>query len=504
MGIFGKEKEQIPPHPRKEPRIDLPLTIDNLKTVFGDSADFSTREICLHGAPDKRVTLCYVVGMVRLERACDYLLRPLAQDEALVKCSLDEAYERMRCGGVYDLDVKECTAMDQATQSLIKGDCLLLFSPGKGLAFSTATEEKRSVSPPENEPAIKGAKDSFVESIRTNTSLVRRRLRAPELRVREQIVGRQTLTPVDILYLEGITDPALVEEAQRRIARIDIDALLMTGALEEYIIDEADTAFPLIAYTERPDRFCSGLVEGRVGILIDGLPLGYLLPGSIRQFFKTGQDKSQNWMVASALSVLRYGCMLITLFLPALYIAAVTFHPEMIPLKLALSINAAKADVPFTTVFEVLIMLMAFEVLQEAGLRLPSSIGQTVSILGGLVVGTAAVEAKIVSPAVLIVVAIAGIAGYTMPSQDFAGALRIWRFVLAVAASVAGCFGVILGGAALVCRLAGLESFGVAYLTPFASNAGEQVEGHAVLRQPLHRTKLREKSLNTRNRRNQG
>ena len=221
-------------------------------------------------------------------------------------------------------------------------------------------------------------------------------------------------------------------------------------------------------------------------------------------FFKTGQDKSENWAVASSLSVLRYVCMLITLFLPGLYIAATTFHPEMIPLKLALSINNAKANVPFTTVFEVLIMLLAFEVVQEAGLRLPSAIGQTVSILGGLVVGSAAVEAKIVSPAVVIVVAVAGIAGYTMPSQDFAGALRIWRFVLAVAASAAGAAGLVLAGAVLVCRLASIESFGVAYLTPFASNAGEQVEGHAVLCQPLPRVKLREKALHTKNRRNQG
>lgn len=504
MGFFGRRREYVPPHPRREPRIDLPLTVESLKQVFGGSVDFSTRELCLCGDPDKQVTLCFVVGMTRLERACDYLLRPLSQNEALAAGSLDEAYEQMKRGGVYDLSVTECAAMDQAVSSLINGDCVLVFSPGKALAFSTGTEEKRSISAPENEPAIKGAKDAFVESIRTNTSLVRRRLRAPELRVREQIVGRQSLTPVDILYLEGITDPALVAETERRVENIDIDALLMTGALEEYIVDEVDTSFPLIAYTERPDRFGSGLVEGRVGILIDGIPLGYLLPGTIRQFFTTGQDKSENWLAASALSVLRYLCMLVTLFLPALYVAAVTFHPEMIPLKLALAINAAKTDVPFTTVFEVLIMLLSFEILQEAGLRLPASIGQTVSILGGLVVGTAAVDAKIVSPAVLIVVAIAGIAGYTMPSQDFAEALRIWRFLLAGAASLAGCFGLVLVGAALVCRLAGLESFGVAYLTPFASNAGEQVEGHAVLRQPLPRTKLREKALHTKNRRNQG
>ena len=237
---------------------------------------------------------------------------------------------------------------------------------------------------------------------------------------------------------------------------------------------------------------------------MDGIPMGWLFPATLDSFFRTGQDSSSGWAVATALTVLRYLCMLLTLFLPGLYVAAVLFHPELIPVKLTLSIIAAKANVPFATLTEILVMLLAFEVLQEAGLRLPSAIGQTVSILGGLVVGSAAVEAKIVSPAVLIVVAIAGIAGYTMPSQDFAAALRIWRFLLAIAASVAGAFGMVLVGAALVCRLASIESFGVAYLTPFASNAGEQKEGHTVLRQPLPRAKMRESALHTKNRRNQG
>ena len=192
-----------------------------------------------------------------------------------------------------------------------------------------------------------------------------------------------------------------------------------------------------------------------------------------------------------------------TLLLPALYVAMVTFHQEMIPTRLALSIIAAKQDVPFRSVFEVIVLLLAFEILQEAGLRLPQSIGQTVSIIGGLVVGSAAVEAKIISPAVLIVVAIAGIAGYTMPSQEVAGALRIWRFLLALLASAAGLFGVVAGLSALVIHLAGIESFGVSYLTPFASNAGEQVEGHAVFRQPLPQVKQRPAALKTRNRRNQ-
>ena len=174
-----------------------------------------------------------------------------------------------------------------------------------------------------------------------------------------------------------------------------------------------------------------------MGILADGLPLGYLAPGTVSSFLRAGQDKAGNWLMASVLTVLRYLCVLVTLLLPALYIAMATFHQEMIPTRLALSMIAAKQDVPFQTVFEVLIMLLAFEVLQEAGLRLPSPIGATVSILGGLVVGNAAVEARIVSPVVLIVVAAAGIAGYTMPSQDFAAALRLWRFGLAALAAAA-------------------------------------------------------------------
>ena len=240
-----------------------------------------------------------------------------------------------------------------------------------------------------------------------------------------------------------------------------------------------------------------------MALLADGIPLGWMVPGTIDQFFKTSQDRAYHWMVASALSLVRYFCALITVLLPGLYIALVTFHPEAIPPKLALSIVAAKQEGPFSTIFEVLIMLLAFEILQEAGLRLPQSIGQTVSIIGGLVVGTAAVEAKIVSPAVLIAVAIAGVAGYTMPSQDMAAALRLWRFLLAILASLGGLFGLAMGCAALICHLAGLESFGVPYLAPFTSAAGQERGSPDLIRLPLPWMKWRNGAARSANRRNQ-
>ena len=500
MGLFDGREREGHPHPRKEPRLTQSLTPEGLADVFRDCADFKTRPVQVGGDPDRRLTMCYLEGVVRNERVSDYILRPLAQDGALAQAGPAELFGRMRDGALYNLSAAERTTTDQAAGDLIAGCCVLFF-PGRGsvLSLFAGTEEKRSVGEPDNEPSVKGARDSFVESVRTNTAMIRRRLRAPELRLTEQVVGRQSLTAVDVLWLDGIADPATVERVRARIAAIDIDGIRTTGDLEEYLADRLDTPFPLMACTQRPDRFCGGLLEGRVGVLCEGLPTGWLLPGTIGQFFQTDQDRSSNWMVASGLRLMRYLCMLVTLLLPGLYVAVVTFHPEMIPLKLILSIAAAKREVPFSAVFEVLILLAAFEVLQEAGLRLPGPIGQTVSILGGLVVGSAAVEARIVSPAVLIAVAVAGVAGYTQPSQDFGGALRLWRFLLTLTASAAGLPGLVLGCAVLVCHLAGLESFGVPYLSPFAVGGG----GEELVRPPLPWDKWRPRYLGGWNRRKQ-
>ena len=494
VNLFGGKEPVDGPHPRKEPRLTQPLTPEGLSDVFRDCVDFKKREICVGDDPARRLTLCYLEGVVRNERVSDYILRPIAQNRALAQVEKDKMFALMRDGALYNLTAAERTTTDQAATDLIAGFCIIFF-PGRRevLSFFTGTEEKRAVGQPENEPSVKGARDSFVETVRTNTAMVRRRLRAPELRIAEHIVGRQTLTPVDVLWIDGIADPDTVAKVQERIANMDIDGIQTTGNLEEYIIDRLDTPFPLVASTQRPDWFCGGLLEGRVGVLCEGQPMGWLLPGAFGQFFQTNQDKTSNWMMATALRSLRWLCMFITLLLPGLYVAVVTFQPEMIPVKLALSIAAAKREVPFSTVFEVLIMLLSFEVLQETGLRLPGPIGQTVSILGGLVVGSAAVEARIVSPAVLIAVALAGIAGYTMPNQDLGGALRLWRFGLTILASVSGLFGLVLGCAVLVRHLAGLESFGQPYLDTTAG----------AVRRPLPLEKWRERVRWPQNRRNQ-
>lgn len=487
---FGEENpSQI--HPRKEYR-DMDLSRENILKVYSDCADFLHRSIYINGDPHRKVEMYFINGMVRGERANDYILKPLSQNMKLSSMPLEETLDFIEKGISYNLNTRRRSSLVDVVNDLAQGWTVLMIPNCKeALSFFTATEEKRSVGEPSNEPALKGSRESFSESILTNTAMVRRKIRAPEVKIREFIVGRKTQTPVDIVWIEGVAPMETVELLAKRLEEIDIDGVETTGNIEEYVVDRLDTPFPLMPFTQRPDRFCGGLMEGKVGLLAEGLPLGYLLPGTLEQFFRTGQDKSFHWMVSSALMALRYFCMVITLLLPGLYISFVTFHPEAIPVELALSIVAAKQEVPFSTIFEVLILLLAFEVLQEAGLRLPTAIGSTVSILGGLVVGNAAVEAHIVSPAVLIAVALAGICGYVMPSQDFAAALRIWRFVIALMSALGGLFGLICAVAALVIHLSSLESFGTPYLAPFTVGAGQGKGKSDVIRKPLPYSKWR-------------
>ncbi len=440
---------------------------EKLRALFDGAADFNIRVLRICG----QTLYTYAIdGLTSGGDISDFVFKPLA--ERLQGDSMQALYQNALDGVVYNSVADACEDLDAAAHKLVNGFCVVLF-PGVGaIAFEDKTSEKRSPSAPEVENTVKGAKDAFTETIRTNTSLIRRHLRTPALRIFETVVGERTLTNVGVLSVEGLTDPELVARVKARLASLQIEGLLSPAAVEEYVTGSRRTAFPLLQYTERTDKFCQGLLAGRVGLLVDGLPLGYLLPVDLAYLMTSPEDTGMGYMAASCVRVLRYAALLLSLFLPALYAAMAAFHQQMIPTKLLLAIIESKEFVPFPTVFEVLSLLVAFELLQEAGLSLPQSIGQTVSIIGGLVVGTAAVEAKLVSPAALIVVSIAGICGFVLPGRDFSDAIRIWRFVLAVCASLAGIFGVTLGALVLLVHLAGLSSMGLAYLDPFADVAG--------------------------------
>ena len=336
-----------------------------------------------------------------------------------------------------------------------------------------------------------------METVRSNTSLIRRHLRTPALRLWETQVGRRSLTNVTVAYIDGLTDLRLVERMQHRLEKIDVDGFLAPSAVEEYVTGSRKTAFPLIQYTERADKFCAGLLEGRVGLLVDGLPLGYLAPADLGYLMESPEDWSRDYLSASFLRILRYGALILGLLLPGLYIALAVFHQEMIPLPLLRAIVESKKDVPFSTAAEVVSLLLAFELLQESGIHLPQAVGQSVSTIGGIVVGTAAVDAGLVSPAALIAVSIAGVCGFVLPNRDLAEALRLWRLGFALIAAVAGLFGLTAGFIVLVGHLAGLQCLEVPYLARFRKGRAD------VLRDRMVTDKFRDPLLHSEDRRKQ-
>ena len=466
-----------------------------LTAQFEDAADFETRKVLCGG---QLLTVLFLDGLTSGRDIAEQVLRPLAQmtDEAREEV----LYTRALQGGVWCASVKEPESTQQAAELLVNGFCVILFpKSGKALGCEVKTGEKRSPSPPETENTVKGAKDAFTETLRTNTSLVRRHLRTPGLRLAETVIGKRTLTKVTVCWIDRLTDPELPRRMQERLSSIDIDGALSPAAIEEYVTGARRTAFPLLEYTERTDHFCQGLLDGQVGLLADGLPLGYLAPVGLGRLMRSPEDRATDFFSASMLRLLRYAALGVSLLLPALYAAMAMFHQQMLPTKLLLSIIESKQNVPFSTLLEVLGLLCAFELLQQAGLHLPQAVGTAVSIIGGLVVGTAAVDAKLVSPAALIVTASSGICGFTLPNRELSDAVRLWRFVLTVLAGLWGLFGVTVGLLLLLTELAGLESLGRSYLSPFGR---AEVKG-ALVRPRLVRQKWRDGALKPMDNQNQ-
>ena len=458
-----------------------------LAAQFENAADFETRKVLCGG---QLLTVLFLDGLTSGGDIAEQVVRPLAQ---MTDAAREEVlFTRALQGGVWCASVKEPESTQQAAELLVNGFCVILFpKSGKALGCEVKTGEKRSPSPPETENTVKGAKDAFTETLRTNTSLVRRHLRTPGLRLTETVVGKRTLTKVTVCWIDRLTDPELPRRMQERLSSIDIDGALSPAAIEEYVTGSRRTAFPLLEYTERTDHFCQGLLDGQVGLLADGLPLGYLAPVGLGRLMRSPEDRATDFFSASMLRLLRYAALGVSLLLPALYAAMAMFHQQMLPTKLLLSIIESKQNVPFSTLLEVLGLLCAFELLQQAGLHLPQAVGTAVSIIGGLVVGTAAVDAKLVSPAALIVTASSGICGFTLPNRELSDAVRLWRFVLTVLAGLWGLFGVTVGLLLLLTELAGLESLGRSYLSPFGR---AEVKG-ALIRPRLVRQKWRDRAL---------
>ena len=362
--------------------------------------------------------------------------------------------------------VKE-TDFNNIFTAINMGNCVL-FVDTLSIAFNLDVKgfKQRSISTPNNEIIIKGPQEAFVESIRVNTSLIRRATNTENLVIENVSIGKISKTPCAICYLKDIANSDLVAEVRYRLNNLDIDSLLSTGQLEQLICEGKNYNIPQVISSERPDKAAKNLYAGRVVILINGNPYCIILPATIVDFISSPEDTNLKPAFANFLKFLRLLAMAITLLLPSFYIAIVNFHQELLPTELLFSLWASRENVPFPIIFELIVMEISFELIREAGLRVPSPIGPTIGIVGALVLGQAAVSASIVSPFLIIIVAITGIASFAIPDFSFGFHLRITRFLFTISAYIAGFLGIAITLYVYLCILCSIKSFGVPYLNP--------------------------------------
>ncbi|TWI57933.1 spore germination protein [Halalkalibacter nanhaiisediminis] len=451
----------------------LDNNIERIEKETGKSSDIVIRRLNLGGQKDARAAVVYTEGLID-SHSLNEILEDLLDDDqhSSIKQVLQHfpnIISDIKENVIVVGSAKEATNFEDLFTHLLSGSAILLIEGiSKALAIQIEGWEKRAVEEPQSQTVIKGPKEGFTENLRTNTSLIRRRIKSPDLWIDTKQLGRLTKTNTAIAYIKGIVSDKVVDEVYERLERIDIDSILESGNVEELIQDGKFTPFPTIFNSERPDAVAAGLLEGRVAIVVDGTPFVMMVPCFITDFFQSSEDYYQRADMATFLRLLRYLSFFIALLGPAIYISILTFHQEMAPTQLLISLAAQREGVPFPAYIEALMMEFAFEILREAGVRMPRAVGQAMSIVGALVLGTAAVEAGLVSAAMVIVVAITAIANFVIPSINLAITVRLLRFGMMILAASFGFFGIFIGLILMVVHICGLRSFGVPYTAPMA------------------------------------
>jgi len=447
---------------------DIAILKDNL----GTSSDIVYHEFTMgtEGRPD--ASLIYVDGLVNKAVINEFIINPLMLKSRSVseKCGIFPNYNidvikntLISVGGI-----EKVSTFEEVTESCLAGDTVLLINGlTEGLVISTRGGwESRGVTEPDTEAVVRGPREGFTETLRTNTSLIRRRVKSANLTIESFRIGKQTKTDVAVVYIKGIVKPGLVEEIKKRLKSINTDAILESGYIEQYIEDAPFSPFSTIGNSERPDSVAAKMLEGRAAIIIDGTPMVLTVPLLFIESFQSAEDYYSRPYYASIVRILRFISFFISVFGPGIYVALVSFHQELIPTPLVITFAAARAGTPFPAVVEAISMGISFEILREAGIRLPRPVGTAISIVGALVIGEAVVSAGLISASMVIVVALTAISSFVVPPQaDVGGIARVGMVLLGGAL---GAFGLMIGFLGGLIHLSTLRSFGTPYLSPIA------------------------------------
>ncbi|GIM46183.1 spore germination protein [Collibacillus ludicampi] len=460
----SREPQQpVKPFPQQDVNLysDVEQNMQVLRSMYTDCEDIVFRSFAI-GVTTKAY-LVYIEGLSNKEEIDKNVLTPLMHESVV---SLNDLLDGER---IPVSDVKEIKTFGECIEQISIGNSVLLLdTEDRGISLALAKFEKRRIEEPVAESVVRGPREGFTESIVVNMSLLRRRIKSPALKMKSLKIGRYTQTKVVVAYVEGIVDQTLVEEVMNRLKRIDYQGVFNSGEIEEFIEDNPFSPFPSLLDTERVDVVTYSLLEGRVAILTDGSPTVLVAPTSFFSLLQSPEDYHQRFLIGTAIRWLRFLFVGLSLLLPSLYVAILSYHQEMLPTTLLLTVAASREEVPFPAFVEAFLMEVTFEALREAGVRLPKQVGAAVSIVGALVIGQAAISAGLASSPMVMVVALTGIASFMIPRFTAGIALRMLRFPMIILAGTLGILGIMIGIIAIVVHVCSIRSFGVPYLQPIA------------------------------------
>lgn len=475
-------------------KINLQENIDYLKNSFENCGDVIGRKLNIGEKDNIPIYITYIDMLIDRKIVEDNIIAPLMFKIKQYKPYFDNInitdnlFKLLINNGFATADLKTTNDLNEVELSIMSGDTAVFFDGfNTAVLVSTKSWPNRGITTADTEVVVQGSKEAFSEVFRFNTMLIRRRIRDTNLKLIQTKVGVRSSTDIGIMYVKDIVRDNTLDTVLEKIDNINIDAIFDVGYIEQFIEPSWLSPFPQLQITERPDKVASALLEGRVAIIVDNTPFVLLAPATLNVFFQSSEDYYQRFQIVSFVRFIRYSAGVIAVTLPGFYLAIALYHPSMITLDLVYKISSSRNMVPFPAIWEVVLMDLAFELLREAGVRLPSAVGNTIGIVGGLIIGQSAVEAGLVSPIVLIIVALTGMSSFAIPSISLVRGIRLSKYFIIFASSFLGLIGFWLSVITILIHLCSLKTFDIPYLFPFVSS---QVDGSEDIKDTLFRLPL--------------